>query len=69
MLGWLGFILAIVGCIFNAKRSLWCWPIWLSSNACWITYAIPANQWALIAMEITFVTTNVYGWVKWSSDD
>jgi nicotinamide mononucleotide transporter len=65
VIGWIGFLLALVGCIVNAKKSLWCWPIWLGSNACWLAVAVPSHQWPLVAMEATFVLINLYGWREW----
>ncbi len=68
-MGWLAFILALLGCIANAKKSLWCWALWLGANACWLCVAVPGRQWPLAAQELCFIVVNVFGYYSWRKND
>lgn len=62
---WVGLILNLIGCVFNAKKSIWCWPIWLAGNAAWLAYWIPKSELAAILLTCTYVALNIYGYREW----
>jgi len=52
----------------NAKKIIWCWPIWILSCFVWMYYSIYSKQWFLLSVWIGFCVANVYGWRKWYTD-
>jgi nicotinamide riboside transporter PnuC len=68
LLGWIASILSIVGIVFNAKKHILCWPIWLVSNVLWIIYFINIWNPQSLLLWIVFFGFNIYGWIQWKKD-
>jgi nicotinamide mononucleotide transporter len=68
MIDWIATSLSILGLVFNAKKSAWCWPIWLLGSVLWLTYACTTKQASLALLQIVFVAANIYGWSCWCKD-
>jgi len=66
---WIGLILNIFGCILNAKKSIWSWPVWMLSNIAWLIYWIPKSETAAIILVCSYLVINVYGYREWSKND
>jgi nicotinamide mononucleotide transporter len=64
-MGWLALILSALGIILNARKHIWCWPIWIFSNMLWVIYFGPRGDLAPSALNIGFALANVYGWWCW----
>lgn len=54
-LDWPALTLSIAGILLNANRNLWCWPIWIGSNLCWIGYALKTKQKPLFLLQLVFI--------------
>lgn len=67
-LGWVATVISISGIVLNAKKNILCWPIWLMSNAAWITYFIIKFDPPSLILWIVFTIFNVYGWIQWRKD-
>jgi nicotinamide riboside transporter PnuC len=65
---WIALTLSSVGIIFNAKKLIICWPIWLLSNVFWTIYSMQTDQMALLVLQIIFGALNIYGWISWKSN-
>lgn len=69
----LAFALSFVGLVANAKRRIWCWPVWTAANLCWIAVNVLVAAgheigWGLeiqAAIWVVFIAGNVYGWREW----
>jgi len=68
ILGWIATIISIIGIILNAKKIIYCWPVWLLSNILWITYFSVLKNGPSIVLWIVFSIFNIYGWIKWKQN-
>lgn len=50
LIGWAGTACQMLGLIFNAHKSMWCWPIWLGSNVFLVTYSIVLTLWPILIL-------------------
>ena len=65
---WIATIFSLIGIVFNAKRSIWCWPTWLVGSIVWVLYYLFGTdkiQWASVILWSTFICANLYGWWNW----
>lgn len=63
-----GYIVSVVsalGIILNAKHIIWCWPVWLVSNAGWIAYSLLEKDYPSVVLWTLFTLFNIYGWRAW----
>ena len=68
ILGYSSFAVSLIGILLNAKKNILCWPVWLASNAGWITYSVYQGDFPQILLWITFTAFNFYGWLQWGKD-
>jgi nicotinamide mononucleotide transporter len=66
LIGWLATLISVIGIVLNAKKIIYCWPIWLLSNVLWITYFVVLKNYPSIVLWIMFSIFNVYGWLEWN---
>jgi nicotinamide mononucleotide transporter len=69
VLGYSTFLVSLIGIILNAKKNILCWPVWLVSNAGWITYSIIRKDFPQLILWICFTAFNFYGWWQWKKDE
>lgn len=65
---WIAMILSVLGIVLNAKKNMWCWPIWILSNICWLIYFLGKGEYPVIILNVIFGIVNTYGWIQWSKD-
>jgi len=68
MLDTIATVLSITGIFFNAKKSIYCWHIWVISNIFWIIYSIQTEQIPALVMWIVFFFANIYGYMQWKKN-
>ena len=68
ILGWLGFLLILVGYYLNAQKKIICFPIWAVGNIIYIIYGFILNAFPIMAMSIFVLGMNVYGYKNWVRD-
>ena len=68
MIGWVGFILILLGYYFNAKRKLYCFYIWGLGNMVYILYGFVINAFPIMAMSVFVLIMNIYGYFNWVND-
>lgn len=66
IVGFLAFVLNVVGNLLLARKSIHGWVVRLASIILWGIYALEITSLAMIANSITFFGINVYGWWNWS---
>ena len=62
---WAGLVLNILGCVLNARKNIWCWPVWLLANALWTAHWIMHKEPAALVMILVYSCLNVYGYFYW----
>ena len=67
-LGYFAAFVSLPGIILNARKHIWCWPIWLFSNSLWIYYSILEGDMPSIILWIMFSIANIYGLKAWKKD-
>lgn len=65
-IGWTAMLLSFTGIYMNARKNIWCWPVWLVSNAFWLVLGLHYRDSAIIIANFGFATGNSYGWVQWA---
>lgn len=68
ILPWIAASFSAAGIFFNAKKSLWCWPIWIVSNFLWIWVEFSAKRIPQTLLWVGFLLANIYGWYRWKKD-
>jgi nicotinamide riboside transporter PnuC len=56
---------ALAGTVLNVRRSRWCWPVWIGSNAASAAYLAASGLWSQGALQATFLALSVWGWISW----
>jgi nicotinamide riboside transporter PnuC len=67
-MSWIAFLFSIVGVILNAKKIIWCWPMWIIANLFWFIISIQKRDYPQIFMWTIFEIGNVCGWIQWVKD-
>ena len=66
----IALILSLIGIFLNAKKIIWCWPIWISANVFWcIHFIFFVPQFTSVLLWIFFTVFNVYGWYEWNKEN
>ena len=65
VLGTICAILAVTGVVCNNKRLIWCFPIWLVSNAISCGLHVHAQLWSLAGRDFVFLGLAIHGWRCW----
>lgn len=65
-MAWIATALSLFGLILNAKRIIWCWPIWILANIYWVQAAYHKQDWPTFALWMAYSAFNVYGWYSWA---
>jgi nicotinamide riboside transporter PnuC len=66
MLPWIAMSLSLAGVFLNARKIIWCWPIWCLANTGWCIDAWMRSDWPQVILWIVFTIFNCYGWWCWS---
>lgn len=61
----IALIFSLAGIYLNAKKIIWCWPVWIGSDVFWIIYFLPKQEWSSIVLWLVFGLMNIYGWLQW----
>ena len=64
-ISWIAAFVSMFGVVLNSYKIIWCWPIWIVSNAIWIYYGVKTKQWSLVILWIVFTFANIFGYYQW----
>lgn len=64
-LGYFATFISLIGIILNARKNIWCWPIWIGSNLLWIIYSLIEGDIPSVVLWSMFTFANIYGWKVW----
>jgi nicotinamide riboside transporter PnuC len=65
----IALIFSLAGIVLNAKKIWLCWLCWLVSNALWLLYFIPKEEWSMVILWGLYSVFNVYGLYQWTRSD
>ena len=68
ILSWIALTLSITGIILNAKKIIYCWPVWIISDIFWIVVETHNNNLPQIILWFIFLFFNLYGLYCWSNE-
>ena len=68
IVGWVGFILIIIGYYLNARKKLYCFYIWGLGNLVYVFYGLVINAFPMMAMSAFVLFMNIYGYISWKKD-
>jgi len=69
MVSWIALALSVIGIFLNAKKIIWCWPVWIVSNIFWIIHTVNAGDTAATVLWFVFLASNMYGAYEWNKDN
>ena len=69
VVGWLATLLSFFGIVLNGRKNIWCWLVWIISNAFWMALGIHYRDSAMIGSQVGFFVLNVYGWLSWAKKE
>ena len=64
--GWVGFLLILFGYYLNAKKSIYCFLLWIIGNSIYFIYGFIIDALPVMAMSIFILIMNIYGYHSWS---
>jgi len=64
-LGLISGTLGILGVLLNNRRLIWCFPVWLLSNALSCSLHLHAALWSLAGRDLVFLILSFDGWRRW----
>ena len=53
----------------NANKYVSSWLTWFSGNTCILIYSCYLGAWPMVVLNAFLLCMNVYGYVKWLSDE
>lgn len=66
---WIITIISILGSIFNAKKSILCFYIWILSNILWFTCDIYFKFYSRAVLDTLQTALCIYGIIYWKKED
>ena len=63
---YLATALVIIGVLFNNAQVIWCFPLWIISNAICFYYHKKSNLRGLMLRDLIFIVLAIAGWIQWS---
>jgi nicotinamide mononucleotide transporter len=66
MISWIAMFLSLFGVVLNARKNIWCWPVWIISNFVWAAYNYQTRQLAPLVLVVVLCGANIFGWRSWS---
>lgn len=61
----IGFLFAVLGIYFSAKRKLIYWPLSIISSSAYMLFFYEINLYADSLLQIFFILSSIYGWYNW----
>lgn len=68
-MSYLASLITLLGVWLNARKLIWCWPVWIVGNVVWVIAYIPRHDWAVVLLDLVMVAANVAGWRQWRKDE
>ena len=69
MLYWLVSLAALLGVVLNIRKSAWCFPIWIGTNATWAVVDWTHGLVAQAALMLVYLILAIYGCWRWTMDE
>lgn len=65
LISWLFTFLSVLGAIYNAKKRVLGFYIWIAANIGWVAYDSIIGEWAQAALFLVYTGISVYGIIQW----
>jgi nicotinamide mononucleotide transporter len=62
---WIATALNLIGLIINAKKSPWCWPLWIVGSMIFMFIFATQKDWATFSLFAGYQIINIYGLYEW----
>lgn len=66
---WIVTAISIIGSILNARKSIWCFYVWIFANIIWLAYDIHINLYSRAALDIFQTVICISGIIFWKRED
>lgn len=66
---WVVTIISLIGSVLNAKKSKWCFYIWILANMLWLTYDIHIELYSRAALDVIQTIICVSGIIYWNKEE
>jgi nicotinamide mononucleotide transporter len=64
----IGFLFAVLGIYYSAKRKLIYWPLSIISSSAYMFFFYEINLYADSLLQIFFILSSIFGWYSWHKD-
>lgn len=65
MIEWLATGLSLLGYVFNVRKSVWGFAIWIVANSIWVYVGISKGMWGLVFTMSAYTVMSVWGIYSW----
>ena len=65
LLGSISTLAAIAGSVFNNRKLMACWPLFLLSNSIALGIHAYLGPWAYVVRDAAFIALAIDGWRRW----
>ena len=66
---WVVTIISLIGSVLNAKKSKWCFYIWILANILWLIYDIHIELYSRAALDVIQTIICVSGIIYWKKEE
>ena len=66
---WLVTAISVFGSILNAKKSKWCFYVWILANIIWLIYDIYIELYSRATLDVIQTTICIIGIYHWTKEE
>lgn len=66
---WIVTIISLIGSVLNAKKSKWCFYVWILANVCWLIYDIHTRLYSRAALDVIQTIICISGIIYWKEEE
>lgn len=65
---WIVTMISLIGSVLNARKSKWCFYIWILANTLWLIYDVYIGLYSRAALDIMQTIICISGIIYWKGD-
>lgn len=69
MIEWMATAFSILGNVFNIKKSVWGFILWIIGNAMWVYIGCTKHMWGMTALFSVYIVMSAWGIWEWTRSD
>lgn len=66
---WIVTIISLIGSVLNAKKSKWCFYVWILANVLWLIYDIHIGLYSRAALDTIQTIICISGIIYWKKEE